>query len=306
MFKTLQSRISKRFTLLRPSSSLSSTTTTEFALVYSGSAEIIQLERAMQKRTTFLILLHLLPTDQDERKLRLAWAIMDFKRETDPVTQTAKARKISGMFFHSGSRFEVNNIPSHITRANLVDTCDAIINLQLGEIVRIPGVLAALDAITAGSSKHSLSSSFHTTIVDEEDFAESSGVEQKDEEEPVHHDLALMTRLERMIQNAQSRRRLIQLAVETGISGDVCLKLRFVAVVDQFSRCEDADDKQQMGRKLQAIFLEPHGMFYIPLSQQVQYAVFVQGNFDALETGRVEVLADLCSNAAVLKLLDRV
>ncbi|KAH9258890.1 hypothetical protein BASA81_002954 [Batrachochytrium salamandrivorans] len=313
MLKNIQASLSKQ---LHRSSSFSKSSSSSLSYptspVCTGDARL--LEQALEHPGALQILLHLLPSIQDECKLRLVGAILSFKTELDPMTKTAKARKIACMFFQSGSKFEITNVPSHLVRANLLETCDTILKLELGELVRLPEVLAALGAMEP--STHGSSGSFANTSslgFDSEggggggNDETSVGVKPRGED-----DFAIMSRLERIIGNSALRHRLIENVIshDLGYQDKLTTKIRFVSVVDQYLACNDTEVKQFMGKKIQVIFLDQGGMFFIPPNKQSTAALPSSSSsslslrgLSGWEEARVDVLADLCSHTVINALL---
>lgn len=292
MLKTIQASLSKQ---LHRSSSFSKRSSSS-SPVCTGDARL--LEQALQLPGALQILLHLLSSVQDERKLRLVGAILSFKTELDPATKTAKGRKIASMFFQSGSKFEVTNVPSHLVRANLLETCDTILRLELGELARLPEVLAALDAMEP-SSAHTSSGSFANTSslgLDSEGGNDDAEHRIKPREED---DFAVMSRLERIIGNSGLRHRLIEgvISQDVGYQDKLTTKIRFVSVVDQYLACNDAEAKQFMGKKIQVIFFDQGGMFFIPPSTSTS-SLSLRG-LSGWEEARVDVLLELCSHPVI-------
>lgn len=280
----------------------SRTTTIKPAAPEPPTLEMMVLERAVKYKEYYLLLLHILPTQEAENRLRLLKALLDFKMyivDDEPneiIARQAKARKITAMFFQSGCTYEVRGLPSHLLK-DLEESCDLIKHMILQDLVKLEEVVEALNG------KETLD--YEQEKIDNDD--QNLALSQKEYSmRGQYGNLAVIGQLETLIGNQKLKRELIHAIItssqmESGLSTNI----RFVSAVDQFMNCDNEIERLKLGSKICSIFCQTNGsgIFKLQFPQVALQTMTRHGNFDCLELVRLEILKELSVNADMVAIV---
>lgn len=264
------------------------------------------LECAVIKREFFALLLAVLPTQQAENQLRLLCALLDFKRDDGGgggagagAGRKARARKIASLYLVQGAAFEVEALPSHIVKLELEDSCESIKHVLLGELVKLREVLAVLESETVPDTTTEQKEQLRE-ISDR--YAAACSVCEATAPGLGGSELALIGKLEQLVANPHTRRDLVVRTLACDNAG-LGVRLRFVAAVDQFLASTNEPERRKLGSKIRDLFICGGGMFSIDMPEGLSRAILHQGNLNALEDARLQVLCELCADQQLAQIV---
>lgn len=253
-----------------------------------------KLEFALSKKHFYQFLIHLVKKDS-ENLMRFLASLEDWECVKNKREKKQKGRKIVSIFFSPGGQFEItrtsNGNSKDITCSEFNEKSSALAkDFALKELLKDPVVMSALEfeLLSQDDDIHWGLNKLNSCELTED----GTKTELSD----------AMIQLLKVIQCQCGKRELIN-HLNHLKTGQLDIKIRFIATVCQYEQCSVKQDQQKIAQKIIFIFIRPEAVFSIlSLPEDLQKQILF-GNEQCLLFAKNVILKELCSSDDVINFM---